>query len=95
MKAPVFNCPQCDTTVEGRADYIARGMKCPQCGIGFMPVKVEPRRQIGGKEPAWLRWVVVAILILAALPLLYFFWPLAVVLLLATFVWGIRQLKRT
>jgi hypothetical protein len=59
MQTPVFNCPSCNTPVEGKADYIARGLRCPACGVGFMPVHIETWKQIGPKakslpNAAWL-----------------------------------------
>jgi hypothetical protein len=41
MKAPVFNCPSRNTPVEGKADYIGRGLRCPTCGVGFTPVQID------------------------------------------------------
>ena len=40
---PVFKCPACGQPVEGKADYIARGLICPACGIGFIPVERKTR----------------------------------------------------
>lgn len=95
MKPPVFNCPSCGNIVEGRADYIARGLKCPACGIGFMPVTIEPRREIGIRsEPAWLKWIVCGLLLLLSLPLFYIFWPVAVVLLLGAITFLLWRLAR-
>jgi DNA-directed RNA polymerase subunit RPC12/RpoP len=41
--APVFKCPACNAAVPGVADYIARGLKCPSCGVGFIPVERKTR----------------------------------------------------
>jgi len=42
-RVPVFKCPACGEPVEGKADYVARGLKCPACGIGFIPVERKTR----------------------------------------------------
>lgn len=67
MKTPVFNCPSCNQPVEGKADYIARGLRCPVCGIGFMPVHTELKRQIGRSTKSlptvWLYPVLALLLI--------------------------------
>ena len=51
----------------GVADYIARGLKCPACGIGFMPVKVETRergnRKAGSALAFWIGIGVVALVL--------------------------------
>lgn len=95
MTIPIFHCPACNAAVEGRADYIARGLKCPACGIGFMPVKIEPRRAIGQqREPAWLIGLVIALGVLIALPLFFFLWPVAVVILLGIIAWLLWRIAR-
>jgi len=43
----LFKCPACGQAVEGKADYIARGLKCPACGIGFIPVERKTRVREG------------------------------------------------
>jgi hypothetical protein len=42
-EVPIFKCPSCNADVAGVADYIARGLKCPSCGIGFIPVERKTR----------------------------------------------------
>jgi DNA-directed RNA polymerase subunit RPC12/RpoP len=49
-KIPIFSCPQCNAAVEGKADYIARGLKCPECGIGFSPILVKYRGRERSEE---------------------------------------------
>ena len=57
-----FPCPRCRSQVAAVADYIARGLVCPNCGQGFAPVRVEAklgRRE--SREPSWLAWGVAAL----------------------------------
>ena len=54
---PTFLCPRCGHIVLGTADYIARGVVCPDCGQGFCPVPVEARfaaREREDNGPIWL-----------------------------------------
>jgi DNA-directed RNA polymerase subunit RPC12/RpoP len=51
-RIPVFECPACGQPVDGKADYIARGLKCPACGIGFIPVERKTRvREVRESAP--------------------------------------------
>ena len=73
VKIPIFQCPACGLDVEGRADYIARSIKCPACGVGFIPVERKTRwRGSAGKGPDWLKVVVIGLLILIGVPLSIF-----------------------
>jgi hypothetical protein len=68
--SPVFPCPSCDEPVEGKGDYVARGLKCPDCNTGFIPVKVELKRPIGVRKnslgPAQLVFSAGAIILLGS-----------------------------
>lgn len=59
-KDPVFKCPACNGPVAGVADYIARGLKCPTCGTGFIPVerKTRVRKTKGPDLPYW-QWAII------------------------------------
>ncbi|MGA2660224.1 MAG: hypothetical protein ABSH34_22225 [Verrucomicrobiota bacterium] len=69
-EAPIFTCPGCGGQVPGIADYIARGVKCPQCGLGFAPVEVRYRGR-PGRENAGLKLAVLgALVVMIAMVLL-------------------------
>jgi len=101
MTTPVFNCPSCNTPVEGKADYIARGLRCPACGIGFMPVHIETRTQIGPKPKSlphavWLYPLLALLLISTGFISFWAVIAVAVVVLLALVVYKLSVLtKRT
>jgi DNA-directed RNA polymerase subunit RPC12/RpoP len=60
-EVPIFKCPCCNASVAGVGDYIARGLKCPSCGIGFIPVerRTRVRETAGPSAPYWV-WAIVA-----------------------------------
>jgi DNA-directed RNA polymerase subunit RPC12/RpoP len=60
-EVPIFKCPACNAPVAGVADYIARGLKCPSCGIGFIPVerKTRVREPARPDVPYWV-WAIIA-----------------------------------
>jgi hypothetical protein len=55
--------------VEAKADYLARGMKCPECNTGFIPEKIELRQPFRLPEGKAARraTTVGSVLVLAAL----------------------------
>jgi DNA-directed RNA polymerase subunit RPC12/RpoP len=60
-EVPIFKCPACNTPVAGVADYIARGLKCPSCGIGFIPVERKTRfKEPAGSEVPYWAWAIIA-----------------------------------
>lgn len=70
MTTKTFNCPSCNQAVEAKADYLARGLKCPHCNTGFIPGEIKLQREIVIGKPVKITpltlGVGVAILILSA-----------------------------
>lgn len=90
----IFNCPSCKTAVEATERESYWDVKCPAWGVGFIPVERKTRERGNlSREPAWLVGMVWALGILLALPLAFFVWPLAVVLLLAVIAWQLWRLS--
>lgn len=76
-----FRCPSCGDLVEAKADYIARGLKCPGCGTGFIPVERKTRetqRRMPTRDKAVL-CAIAGVLALGALASLVSLWAAAVV----------------
>jgi DNA-directed RNA polymerase subunit RPC12/RpoP len=58
-----YPCPACHAEVEAKADYLARGMKCPACGTGFIPEIIKTREISPIEKP------VVSLTFLISLPI--------------------------
>ena len=91
-----FKCPSCKTAVEATERESYWGVKCPSCGVGFIPVKRETRER-GNRagEPTWLIGMVWALGIAFAVALAFVAWPVSVVLLLAMIAWQVWRIANT
>lgn len=63
---PTFKCPSCDTPVEAKADYLARGMKCPECKTSFIPLEIKRHAKQSEGAPDCLVYTCGAVIIIAA-----------------------------
>ncbi len=73
MKTLTYNCPSCGRPVEAANELqVNRGMKCPDCQIGFIPIEIPLKREIGirvhpANPGAWLLGIGLAIMVPSAM----------------------------
>ena len=64
-----FKCPACNANVQSALWKSRVGMKCPSCGTGFIPEKIETRTlEVGGNRSSiQLRLILYAVLLIVAI----------------------------
>jgi DNA-directed RNA polymerase subunit RPC12/RpoP len=78
-EVPIFKCPACNAPVAGVGDYIARGLQCPSCGIGFIPVERKTRvRESAGPDMPYWAWAIIVGVIAAGVGFISIWLALAV-----------------
>ncbi|MGO9204480.1 MAG: hypothetical protein ACLQM8_28495 [Limisphaerales bacterium] len=70
MGNQIFACPACGGPVAGVAAFGQAGLKCPKCGLGFVPPELQARPKPA--ESSAVKWVALgALLVLTALILVF------------------------
>ena len=95
-----FKCPACNANVEAQSWKARAGMKCPSCGIGFIPEKIETRDlQVGDNRGSiQARMIIYGILIVVAICMgfisLWLAIAITIITLLAAILGELSRLNR-